>query len=242
VGNYLRYEWTEEPTATFYLAKRRTYTVTVGAVAADYTRSSEWSEPVTFTTPDEFPVTTPSNIQVTSSQGVVTVSWDRSASDAGMMDYVAILHGGANGPNGSRILEAATTTTFAYPPGGDLWVTVQARDKAYRYSDTSDPVPVTVEPADNWEPPSTPANFRAAPTDSGILFQWDEPAHGIGPFAYEIYLDGSEVEEVRGDLELDSSYFFECNTRPGLTPAEFTITAKSYGFTSPPGESITLCF
>ena len=38
-----------------YLAKSRTYTVNVRAVAADCARSSEWSEPATFTTPDEFP-------------------------------------------------------------------------------------------------------------------------------------------------------------------------------------------
>jgi hypothetical protein len=233
-----QWHWTDATEKTFHLPKSTTYTVTIQAQDAAYNRS-DWSDPVEFTTPDEFPVTTPANVRVDTSPGTVTVQWDASASDAGVMDYLATLHGGRGGPVSQRTTDA--TATFTHPPGGDLSVTVQARDEAYRWSDTSDPVPFALPPTEDWAPPSTPGNFRAANSERGVLFQWDEPTEGVAPFTYHIFLDGSEVDTVRGDLELDSPYFTEC-TQPWQTPAEFTITATSYGFESPPSEPITLCF
>lgn len=228
---------TDELTTTFYVPPGKTYRVSV--TATDNARRTAGAS-TEVTAPFVPAPSPPENVNVTSSPGSVTVGWDAPTDGAPVKQYGVTLH---NAPGGTRVQSTTDTTAkLDLPPGGELEVTVSAGDWLNRRSDPSDPVQFTMAPADDWAPPSAPGNFRATPTDSGVLFQWDEPVEGIGPFTYEIHLDGSEVEEVRGDLQLDSDYFFACNVRPWATPAEFTITAKSYGFVSPHSEPIKLCF
>lgn len=228
--------WTEGTTMTLSLQPNRTYTLSVQAQDEAYNRS-EWSDPTEFTTSDEPPVTTPANVQVDDSPGSMTVTWEPSSSDAGVREYVVSIRGGTIGHVAQRT--SSTTATFETPPGGEFEVTVKAQDTAYRWSDASDPVRATVDPAEDWEPPSAPTNFRAVPDGDEIVFQWDAPAGGAEPITYEIALGDDVIESTR-HTQLRSPYFAEC--RPGQTPLTFVVTANSFGFASPPSNPLELCF
>jgi hypothetical protein len=120
-------------------------------------------------------------------------------------------------------------------------VTVKARDNAYRWSASSDPIEVTVDPAEEWEPLTAPSNLRAVPDQQGgVIFEWDAAAGGLGPLTYLLYLDGTEIESTQ-DLHLQSPYFVEC-TNDWQTRASFVVTARSHGVESPASNPITLCF
>jgi hypothetical protein len=228
--------WTENPTLTLFLKPSWTYTLSVQAQDEAYNRS-DWSDPIQFTTSDEPPVTTPANVQADDSPGSVTVTWEPSSSDAGVQEYVVSLHGGTIGHVAQRT--SSTTATFEVPHGGEFEVTVKAQDTAYRWSATSDPILATVQPAQDWEPPSAPTNFRAVPDGDEIVFQWDAATGGAQPITYEIALDGDVIDSTR-DTQLRSPYFAEC--QPWQTPSTFVVTANSYGFESPPSNPLELCF
>lgn len=226
----------ELTTATFFVPPGKTYEVSVNATDERWRTARDTAE---VTAPFVPPPSLPEDVRVTTSPGIVTVNWDTPSSGAPVKDYSVTLPDAPGGAQGQTTTD--TTATFNVPPGGDLEVTVAARDWLSRSSDRTDPAAFILEPAEDWVPPSAPGNFRAASSQRGVLFEWDEPAEGVGPFTYHIFLDGSEVETIREDTQLDSPYFFEC-THPWQTSSEFTVTATSFGFESPDSNSITLCF
>jgi hypothetical protein len=237
-----RWLWTEEPAITLYLPKSRTYTLTVQAQDVDYNRSA-WSDPVAFTTPDEFPVTTPSAVQATGAPGSLSVAWEPSSSDAGVLDYLVELRGGSFGMVGKRT--SGTTATFDLPAGGDFEVTVTARDTAYRLSDASEPIEVTVESADDWEAPSAPTNLRATFDSHGgpTIIEWNASSGGSGTLTYNIIVVtyGNTPIEHTTQLGMELPDFGEC--QPGdPQPLTFVVTASANGFESAPSNAITLCF
>lgn len=230
-----RWFWTVEPIMTFHLAQDQTYSLEVQAQDNNFQRS-DWSEPFSFSTPDEFPVTTPGDIGVTDSPGSATVSWDAASSDAGVLDYLVSVPGMAT----RRV--TGTATTFNLPAGGDFDVSVQARDQAYRLSGSSDPVGFTVAPEPGFAPPTAPSNLRASFDSRGRaqLVEWDA-ASGTGPLTYHLQVeDSGEIESTR-DLEVGVSGFVRCTatTRQTLT---FFVTATANGFESEPSDPITMCF
>jgi hypothetical protein len=232
--------WTTEPTITLHLARSTTYELLVQAQDAAW-RRSDWSDPLRFTTPDEFPVTTPAGVQVSASPGSLTVQWQPASSDAGVLDYTTTVRGGPDGPLAQRT--TGTTATIDLPPGGDLDVTVRARDRAYRWSDTSDPVPVTVPPAQEWSPPGAPSALRAVfdPQDRVERVEWDAAGGGGDTtITYHLKLDGDEIESTR-QLFVELFSFAACPDGARSTLA-FTVSATSNGFESADSEPITLCF
>jgi hypothetical protein len=231
--------FTEEPSITFFLARDRTYRMQVQAQDASF-RRSDWSEPFSFTTPVDFPVTTPGNVRVSEAPGSLTVQWDQSSSDAGVLDYTATMRGGSGGAVAART--PGTTVTFDLPPGGEVEVTVQARDQAYRLSDGSAPVGAIVPPADEWAPPGTPGNLRAVfdSSDRVERLEWDAGGGGGGVVTYHVKLDGDEIESTRL-LELELFDFAACPDG-ARNPLEFSVSASSNGFESADSEPVVLCF
>jgi hypothetical protein len=224
---------TNEPTMTFAVGPSTSYEVRVQASDAA-SRLSAWSDPLEFTTPDAPLPSTPENVRATTSPGSATVEWDPSTAELGVKDYQVTF-------GGLTRLTVDTTATFAVPPGGEFTVTVKARDNAYRWSASSDPIEVTVDPAEEWEPLTAPSNLRAVPDQQGgVIFEWDAAAGGLGPLTYLLYLDGTEIESTQ-DLHLQSPYFVEC-TNDWQTRASFVVTARSHGVESPASNPITLCF
>jgi hypothetical protein len=197
-------------------------------------RVSAWSDPIVFTTPDVPLPSTPENVRATVSPGSVTIEWDPSTAELGVREY-QVNFGGL-----SRLTKD-TTATFDIPPGGEFDVMVRAQDNAFRWSDFSDPIEVTVPAAEEWEPLTAPSNLRAVPDQQGgVIFEWDAATGGLGPLTYLLYLDGTEIESTQ-DLHLQSPYFVEC-TNDWQTRASFVVTARSHGVESPASNPITLCF
>jgi hypothetical protein len=232
-----RTSWTVEPTMTFFLAQNRTFRVEVQAQDSEFNRSN-WSQPFEFTTPDEFPVTTPGNVRVADSPGSATVEWDAASSAAGVLDYLVTLRGSE--PTSRRT--TGTSVTFDRPGGGDFEVTVQARDGAYRLSDISDPVAFTVDPVAGFEPPTAPTNLRASFDSLGRVqsVAWDG-SEGTGPFTYILQIEDSGEIERTTQLEMELLGFVQCTETTRQTMV-FFVTALANGLESPASEPILLCF
>jgi hypothetical protein len=133
--------------------------------------------------------------------------------------------------------------SFDLPSGGSYEVTVRAFDNAWRSSDTSEPVAVTVPPADDWSPPSAPTNLRATfNANVPTLVQWDAATGGSGMVLYDVIIVEYDTNiETTANLEIELGDFGECE--PGdPQPLTFVVTATSQGFVSPPSNPITLCF
>lgn len=193
------------------------YHVSVRAYDDD---GSSLASSLTFTAPKAPPPPVPpmpENFQAAASPGSLTVEWDPSFVDGVEAEaYVVRLS-----PTHTGIVTSDTTLTHNVPPGHEYSVTVTARNGFFSESERSEPLEVTVPPAEDWEPLTAPSNLRAAPV------------------TYHLHLDGTEIESTR-DLHLNSPYFAEC-TGPGQTPATFVVTATSHGVASPPSNSIILC-
>jgi hypothetical protein len=234
-----QWRFTVEPRLTLFLQRDQAYQLRVQAQDAAFQRS-DWSDPFEFTTPDQAPVTTPSGVQVTESPGGLMVAWGASSSDAGVLDYTATVTGGPGGTVTRRT--SGTSATFDLPPGGEVDVTVQARDRAYRLSDRSAPVGAVVPPADEWAPPGAPSNLRAAFDSRGEVERvaWDAASGGSDRVTYHLKVDGDEIESTT-QLQVELFSFAECTERDRQR-LDFTVTATSNGFESPASEPITLCF
>lgn len=233
-----RWMFTTEPSMTFFLARSQTYRLQVQAQDNAWQRS-DWSDPFHFTTPDEFPVTTPGDVQVSESPGSLTVQWEPSSSAAGVLDYTTTVRGGPAGRVARRT--TGTTASFDILPGGEVTVSVTARDRAYRLSDSSDPVGVVVPPADEWSEPEAPRNLRAVfdSQDRVQRLEWDA-GDGTSQVTYHVKIDGDEIESTqREEVELFSFAACQSEDRQKLS---FTVSATSSGFESPDSEPITLCF
>lgn len=238
-GNW---HWTVEPSITLYLDRSTNYQVEVQAQDTSY-RRSPWSEPIEFTTPDEAPVTTPGDVDVASSPGALSVVWTSSTSDAGVMDYIVTLDGGEDGSIAEHT--SATHASFEISPGGDFELTVRARDNAYRLSHRSAPVGVSVDPSQDWQPPTPPTNLRASfdPEGRAQLLSWDATTGGIGPVTYSVKVveyNNTAIESTT-DLSVELLEFGRCPDNPS-NPLTFVVTATANGVESSPSESVTLCF
>lgn len=223
-----------ETELTLSLGPGTDYRVRVQAMDAQG-HLSDWSDPLEFTTPNVPPPTVPENVRASIEPGSVTIDWDPSTADLGVAEYQVTM-------GSTTRYTTQTSASFDVPPGGEFVAKVRARDTAYRWSEFSDPLSVSVPPAEDWEPPTAPANFRATPLEGqeGVFFEWDASTGGLEPLTYHIHLDGTEIELTR-DLFLESPYFVMC-TSPWQMSATFVVTANSYGVQSPPSNSITLCF
>lgn len=228
----------EEPTLTLFVERDTSYGVRVRARDAEYNRS-EWSETFRFRTSEEFPVTTPGNVRVSTSPGTATVEWDESSSDAGVLDYLLTVTGGTQGTLGGRT--SGTSLTYDLPAGGDFQVTVKGRDKSYRYSDSSEPVSFTVDPAEGFAPPTAPEDLELMFSSGGLseLATW-EPSEGTGPITYELRIDGMAVDFTQ-DTELEVFDFVRCS-QFSSPPMEVSVVAAANGFKSEPSNSVEACF
>jgi hypothetical protein len=238
-GNW---HWTAEPSITLFLNRATSYRVEVQAQDAAYQRSA-WSEPIEFTTPSTFPVTTPGDVEAASSPGRLTVDWTASTSDAGVMDYVATLSIGGRATLAERTTD--TSATFEISAGGDFDLTVTARDTAYRWSAPSLPIEVSVDPAVDWQPPTVPTNLRVTFDSEGRAerLAWDASTGGVGPITYDVIVveyNNTPIETTT-DLSVELLDFGECAANP-FNPLTFVVTATANGAVSSPSEPVTLCF
>ena len=115
--NATQYNFTELQPYTQYL-------LTVEAVGNDNTLSEKAS--VTVQTTDETPPTMPTNLQGTTTQYTMTLSWEASTDNVAVTEYHIYL----DGERQRRVIGALTYTITGLDPGTSYLVEVEARDDA----------------------------------------------------------------------------------------------------------------
>lgn len=140
------------------------------------------------------------------------------------------------------------------PPGGELGVTITARNEFRDESDPSEPLSLTVPPADDWEDLTAPTNLELVVSNGMIeRIEWDPSDGGMDPVRYRLnYHFGDQGPDQAAFIAESSKPFidvpgqigalFECSRTafPGQSWVIW-VTAHSHGTTSPPSEQATVC-
>ncbi|GGG17668.1 fibronectin type III domain-containing protein [Paenibacillus aceti] len=206
-----------------------TYTVMIRA-RDNAGNQSEDSASVSFTTKaDTTKPSTPTNLTlVTMTNNSVTLKWDESTDNVGVVAYDIF--------EGTNLV-----ATVVLPSGGVINLlpntpykfTVVARDAAGNKSSPSAPLNVTIIP-DN-ESPSAPTNlsYTEILMDS-IKLEWDESTDNVGVVGYQIYRDS----ELVGTSSVN--YFQDMGLTPGTSYKYEIIALDSSGNLSLPSEALVV--
>jgi hypothetical protein len=239
---------TDDPAATIPIAyPGQKYTVTVQAKRGRTTRSSS----ISFVAPDQpaAPIPpTPENVTAAVSPGSVTVAWDPSFVEGEEADTYLVRWADHTGTKTTD-----TSLTLEFAAGAKLEITVAARNGDNRDSPPSDPLRVTVPPADEWEDLGRPTNLRLVAGDDGTVtrVEWDPPAGGVEPVIYRLnyrFADQNfeswiaENSEPFIDVPAQIGELIVCP--PGHNPGQtwiIWVTAHSEGETSPRSAEATIC-
>jgi hypothetical protein len=240
----------DEASIALHLDRDKTYSVRVDAQDAVGMRSG-YSEPLEFVTPAAPPLNAPGNVEVSTEPGKAVVTWDASTSPLGVKDYqVRLDH--STGPK--SVTTSQRTAEFLVPDGGEVEVTVRARDTAGRWSEHSSPVIVMVPEAEGWDELGAPRNLRLIFNDAGVVerLEWDPASGGDGNLTYSFnYRFGSQsnfdvfftTSQTFVDILSEIGPFVECTpaSHPGDTFI-VRIQAHAQGQVSPPSEEVAMCF
>jgi hypothetical protein len=224
------------------------HTVTVVAQRG----GSQVSSTIGFVVPDAPPPPvppTPEDVQASVSPGSVTVQWEPSVVDGEEADAYVVRWT----PDHSGTVTTDTSIIRNLPSGGDLEITVTARNDAGEESDPSAPLGLTVPPAEEWEPLGPPTNLKvvADDDDNVTLIEWDPPTGGVDPVTYKLnyrFADQdletwiAESSEPFIDVPAQIGELIVCppDANPGQTWIIW-VTAHSDGETSPRSEEATVC-
>jgi hypothetical protein len=141
---------------------------------------------------DTTPPTPPGNLRaetVTASQ--VSLSWDASTDDSGIIDlYQVIVPPGAGnvvftGPTSATVVGLAPTTTFTF--------TVRARDAGWNFSQPSNAVTVTTDASTDTTPPTAPVLSIGHSHSCEINPRWTQSTDDQDPqpaIRYELFDNG----------------------------------------------------
>jgi chitodextrinase len=184
-------------------------TVRAGDAAGNW---SEWSLPLSATTPDLTAPSVPSGI-VSPSQTPTTIdlSWNPSTDNIGVTGYDVYMGDvlvGSPTTNAYVVTGLAPSTTYSF--------TIKAKDAAGNASDASSPYSVKTAPP----PPSIPSGLVASDASAtSFTLSWTASTGGTGGIAsYDIYLNGALVGN-------STSPSFALT---GLTPSTtYTLTVQS---------------
>ncbi|MBN2536160.1 MAG: fibronectin type III domain-containing protein [Spirochaetales bacterium] len=185
--------WTSENHLTIHsLVPESTYIFRVQAcdISGNY---SDYSGPATVTTNPAIPPSIPRNLTVTELTDIlITLEWDPSSDDTGVAGYYISF----TRPDGEidTYWSAENSITIMYlEPGSSYILKVQAYDISGNYSDYSDPLPVTTNPA---VPPSIPQNLMVtAITDVSVSLAWNPSTDDTGISGYLITCTWPNLDE-----------------------------------------------
>lgn len=222
------------------------YRVTVQATRGRTTRSST----IEFIVPDQPapPVPpTPEHVAAAVSPGSVTVTWDPSFVDGKEADAYLVRWA----DTGTSTTE--TSLTLEFTAGAELELTVTARNGDDRDSPPSDPVSVTVPPADEWDDLGAPTNLRVIADDAGMVarVEWDPPTGGVEPVIYRLNYRFAD-QTFESWIAANSEPFIDVPAQIGeliVCPPDYNpgqtwiiwVTAHSDGQTSPRSGEATVC-
>jgi chitodextrinase len=167
------------------LTPGQTYTLEVDAVDTSGNRSAKAQLVVTA---DGTPPTVPGNLRMTAvGLTQVSVAWDASSDDVGVVGYGVYLDGSKQGPDAPGL----GATLSGLLPGRTYLVEVDAADPAGNRSARAS---LSVQTTPDTEPPAVPANFRVDwGWPYGFVVKWDPAGDNVGVTGYGIYLDGQKL-------------------------------------------------
>lgn len=179
---------------------------------------------------DVEPPTTPANIRVTGTGGTVTISWDPSTDDTGVVAYEFW------GSGGRVSSTTGTTHTMPTPPPAILTYGVRAVDAA---GNASVFAPVHFGQLPDTTPPTTPTNLRITGlhTAQGHLgVAWEASRDNTFVIGYEITLNGRLVRSVGGTTSYVpyTGYGTYWVSVRAFDPSGNYSTAASYGIAIDP--------
>ncbi|MFC0528659.1 cellulose binding domain-containing protein [Phytohabitans kaempferiae] len=141
--------------------------------------------------PDVTPPSTPTNVRLGGSGGTVTITWDPSTDDTGVVGY-QIFHR-------TNLITTVTAPTYTMPVPPPMVTTfgVRAVDAAGNLSPFT---PVHFGQMPDSTPPTAPANLRfgGLGNTSHLRISWDAATDETFVVGYEVYLNGVLVTKVGG--------------------------------------------
>ncbi|GLH95023.1 cellulose binding domain-containing protein [Phytohabitans aurantiacus] len=141
---------------------------------------------------DVEPPTTPPNVRVTSSGGTVTIAWDPSTDDTGVVAYEFW------SSTGRVTSTTGTSHSMPTPPPAILTYGIRAVDAA---GNASVAAPVHFGQLPDTTPPTTPTSgrFTSMHTAQGQLgVGWEASRDGTFVLGYEVTLNGRVIRSVGG--------------------------------------------
>lgn len=130
---------------------------------------------------------TPTGVSTASAADSVTVSWNPSTDNVGVVSY-DVYRSATNG-GAATVVGSSTTTSFVDQPlaAGDYWYYVRALDAAGNVSWRSGYMPATVGAAADTERPSTATNFVVTANGSDANLSWNPATDNVGVTGYNVY-------------------------------------------------------
>ncbi len=171
-----------------------TYTYTVTAYDAAGNVSTQ-SAPVSASTPDDLPPSTPGGLGATGTSPFnVLVSWTASTDNVAVTGYDIFRDGAIVATVGASSLSyndtVASGSTHSY--------TVDAFDAAGNHSGSPTAITVTTSTTDT-TPPTTPTTLTAVAVGSSqVTLSWSAATDNVGVIGYTIYRDGAVLATVGG--------------------------------------------
>jgi chitodextrinase len=216
-----------------YLQPSRTYFYMVQA--RDGAGNVSPSSTVTFTTPsaqDLTPPSAPANLVWTADGGTVTLTWQPSTDDVGVVAY-ELLYGSFN-------LGAFADTTLSligFKPGNPYTFTVKARDAAGNTSVASNTITVLLEIGQDTTPPTAPTNLSTTSvTSSSVALRWTAATDDVGVVVYQLYVNGvlsrtmTTLSATVTGLSANTSYTFTVtalDAAGNISSASTPLTVKT---------------
>ncbi len=161
---------------------------------------------------DNEPPSVPGDLEGRTTETQISLSWDSSTDNVGVVGYVVYLEGDS--------VNTVTGTTFAIDSldaATKYTVEVAAFDRA---GNKSGKAGINVSTTDETAP-SVPENLTAVPSKTTVALSWDASTDNISVMGYNIYVNGRYKTMVSGR---ETSYTVE-----GLAPAteySFSVEAR----------------
>ena len=179
--------------ATVSSATAYTYSLDAFDAAGNH---SPQSSPVSITTLDWVPPSTPSGLTGTAGTTTVGLSWNAATDNVGVSGYTVYRNGSVLGTVGGSVLSYADNTVS---PSTTYTYTVDAFDAAGNHSGLSQAVTVTTLGQADTTPPTVPAGLAATAGPAGeVDLSWTASTDDVGVAGYTVYRDGSSIGTVGG--------------------------------------------
>ncbi len=191
------------------------YTVKAIDAAGNLSATSNTATVTTLAGSDTTPPSAPTNLAGTPTATQVSLTWNASTDNVGVVGYRVYRAG--------QLIGSPTVTSFVDSSVGSAGTTweyeVTAVDAAGNVSSFSNTATITVPSGSDTTPPSAPTNLTGTPSGTQVALTWTASTDNVGVTGYKVYRGGVEIASVTG-----TSY-----TNTGLTAGTtYQYTVKAF--------------